>query len=156
MSGKRRSSIDNTQLGFTFEPPAPARREADLAGLDRYIAAIVARALKEDKRDRAVIAGAMSSLLAEPVTRLMLDAYASEARENHRISADRLLALIAVTKRFDLLDAAIRRIGAAVLVGKELHTARLGHLKAQMKDLQAEIRAAEQTVAPIARGGALG
>jgi hypothetical protein len=68
----------------------------------------------------------MSDLLDEEVTRFMLDAYASEAREGHNISASRFLALIAVTNRHDILDHILRRIGAAVLVGAEIATARVG------------------------------
>ncbi|WP_242095471.1 hypothetical protein [Sphingomonas sp. CROZ-RG-20F-R02-07] len=149
---KRRPSIDPSQLGFTFTPPVPASREADLAGLDRVVAASVAAALKDDPRSRHEVAGAVSSLLDDTVSKAMLDAYASEARDAHNISAGRLFAVIAVTKRFDLLDSLCRRIGAAVLVGEELQTARLGHLKAQRQRLDDEIRALRTTVQPIERG----
>ncbi len=150
---KRRPSIDKTQLGFTFEPPAPARRDADLAGLDRVVAASVAEALKFDPRSREEIAGAMSALLGETVTKMMLDAYASEARDQHNIPAHRFLALIAVTEHFELLDSAIRRIGAALLVGEELHAARLGHLLSRKSELEKEIKAMREHAKPIDRGG---
>lgn len=150
---KRRSSLDRVQLDFTFDPPAPASASADLAGFERMIAAKVARALKDDDRSREVIAAEMTDLLGEDVTRFMLDAYASEARDNHNISAARFFALIAVTRRFDLLDAATRRIGAAVLVGEELLAARLGHLKAQALRIQQEIRVVERSAKPIMREG---
>ncbi len=115
------------------------------------MAATVALALNEAGRSRFEIAGAVSALLDEPVTKLMLDAYASEAREGHNISAARLLALIAVTERFDLLDALVRRIGAALLVGEELHAARLGHLQAQRDRLDQEIKAMRSQAQPIQR-----
>lgn len=150
--GKRTASIDAGQLGFTFDPPSLAVAEADLAGLDRIIAAKVALILNEDGRSRHELAGAMSSLLDEPVTKMMLDAYASEARETHNISAARLLGLIAATKRFDVLDALMRRIGAALLVGDELHAARLGHLQAQRARLDDEIKKLRGNVQPIERG----
>ena len=149
---KRRSSLDTAQLGFTFTPPLPARRDADLAGLDRVVAATVALALKDDPRSRHEIAGAVSALLDEPVTKAMLDAYASEARDAHNISAARLLALVAVTERFELLDSLLRRIGAAVLVGDELHAVRLGHLEAQRRRLDAEIKQMRGHARPIERG----
>jgi hypothetical protein len=149
---KRRASIDPAQLGFTFDPPVPAREEAELAGLERVVAAKVALILKQDGRSRHEVAGAMSALLDDTVSKAMLDAYAAEARDQHNISAARLLALIAVTERFDLLDRLVRRIGAALLVGEELHAARLGHLRAQQRALQSEIKKLEGHVAPIARG----
>lgn len=150
--GKRWASLDASQLGFTFDPPVPARSAADLAGLDRIIAANVGLALKDDTRSRYEVAGAMSSLLAEPVSKEMLDAYAAESRGAHNISAARLFALIAVTERFDLLNALARRIGASVLVGEEIHTARLGHLEAQQRALTAEIKKMKQAAMPIERG----
>lgn len=153
MTRKRASSLDTVQLGFTFDPPSPARDSADLAGFERLIAAKVARALKDDDRSREVIAAEMSSLLGEEVSRWMLDAYASESRDQHNISAARYFALIAVTDRFDLLDASLRKIGAALLVGEEIITARLGHLKAQQRRIQNEIREVERTATPIIRGG---
>lgn len=148
--GNRRSSLDPAQLGFTFEPPAPAKMPACLAGLDRFIAAGVGRALKEDARSRAEIAWAMSELLAEDVSRWMLDAYASEAREKHNISADRFLALIAVTNRFDILDAAMRRIGAALLVGDEITTAEIGNIDRQIAALKTRRKSIEAR-APVVK-----
>lgn len=150
---KRRPSINAAQLGFGFfDPPHPAQREADLAGIDEMVAAAVAQALKEDPRSRDEIAGAMSSLYAKEVSKLMLDAYASAARDGHNISAGRLLVLIAATKRVDLLDALCRRIGAALLVGEELHAARLGHLLSQRQQLDGEIRKMRDAAQPIERG----
>lgn len=149
---KRRPSFDASQLGFTFDPPVPATSDADLAGLDRIIAAKVALALKGDPRSRHEIGGAMSALLDDRVSKEMLDAYASESRDAHNISAARLLALIAVTERFDLFDRLARRIGASVLVGEELHTARLGHLEAQQRALNAEIKKMREAAMPIERG----
>lgn len=149
--GKRKSALDVSQLGFTFDPPIPASQAADLAGIDRVIAASVATGLRDDPRSRPEIAGAMSALLDEEVTRFMLDAYASEARDGHNISAGRFLAFIAVTKRHDLFDHVVRRIGAALLVGEEIHTARAGNLRCRISELQAELRSVEKHARPIGR-----
>lgn len=148
---KRKPALDAAQLGFTFDAPAPASQAADLAGLGRVIASGVGCALKDDPRDRRSIAAAMSSLLADEVTHLMLDAYASEARDTHNISAERWLALIAATGRHDILDHIIRRIGATVLVGEEIALARSGHLRARIKRDQAELKRIEHGVRPIGR-----
>jgi hypothetical protein len=139
-------------MAFTFAAPKPAKSEGDLAGLDRVISSAVGRALKEDNRDRAEIAGQMSSLLGEDVSRNMLNAYASEAREEHAISAHRFLALIAATGRLDILDVVISRIGGRVLVGEEVHTARVGHLMAQKQRIDEELRALRPITVPIERG----
>lgn len=149
--GKRRPSLDPNQLGFTFEAPQPARREADLAGLDRVVASGVSQALREDGRSRGEIAGAMSALLSEPVSTAMLDAYAAESRDDHNISMARALALIAVTDRHDILDYLVRRIGAVLLIGEEINAARIGHLDRQIAALQEEKKAWQKKTSPIDR-----
>lgn len=141
------------QLGFTFESPLPAKAPAELVGLGRVVAGVVSKALKDDPRSRDEVAGALSALLDERVSVDMLNAYASEARDQHSIPLHRALALIAVTDRHDLLDTLVRRIGAALLVGDELRLARLGHLKAQRVRIDDEMRRLRREVAPIERAG---
>lgn len=153
MTRKRRSSLSNDQLVFTFDaPPMPTCTEAELAGLDRMVAACVSRVLREQGTSRYEIAAQMSELLAEDISKHMLDAYAAEAREDFNISLHRFLALIAVSKRYDVLDALVRRIGAAVLVGEEIHTARLGHIDRQIAELKAQRKSIESGARPISRG----
>lgn len=148
---KRRPALHREQLAFTFEAPLPARGEADLAGLDRVVASAVSHMLRDDGRSRYEVAGAMSALLDEEVSKAMLDGYAAEARGDFNISVHRLFALVAVTERFDVLDALMRRIGAAVLVGEEIRTAQLGHLDRQIADLKAQKRTLEAATKPITR-----
>lgn len=150
---KRRPSLTDAQMAFSFAPPPMARHEGDLAGLGRTIASGVSRALREDPRSRFEIAGAVSALLGEEVSKFMLDAYASEAREEHNVSAERWLAILAATARFDILDATLIRIGARALVGEEVNAARLGSLLAQRAELDNEIRAIRPVTKPIHRGG---
>lgn len=150
---KRRPALDDAQLAFSFAAPRPATEEADLAGLEKVIASAVARVLKDDPRSRFEIAGAVSGLLDDDVTKLMLDAYASEARDGHNISAGRFFALLAATGRFDVLDAICGRIGCKVLVGAEIHTAELGHIDRQMAALKVRRSAIEKVAKPINREG---
>lgn len=149
--GKRKVSPD--QMGFVFDPPEVASMAAELAGLERLISGAVSDILHADSRSREAIAGEMSRLLDEDVSRAMLDAYASAAREGHKVPMSRFLALIAVTDRHDILDRLLRPIGAAVLVGEEVHTARLGHIDRAIAKLQAE-RKQIAGVAPLMRGSA--
>lgn len=144
MSNKKKSSLSKDQLAFTFEAPKPAKNSADLAGLDCVVASGCAQMLKDDARSREEIAGAMSALLSEEVTPLMLDAYAAPARKKHNLPMHRALALVAVTNRFDILNIWARRIGAAVLVGEQLQTALIGNIDRQMAELRKKKKAAEQ------------
>ncbi|MBB5987405.1 hypothetical protein [Sphingobium lignivorans] len=139
------------QIAFAFDPPAAPVGPAALAGLERRISGATATILNSDPRSREVIAAEMSVLLDEEISRAMLDAYASPAREGHKVIMSRFLALVAVCERHDLLDQVLREIGAAVLVGEELHTARLGHLDRQIAKLKIERQRLAGT-APLIRG----
>ena len=129
------------QLGFVFEAPKPVTEEAALAGFEQRVNRMVGSMLNSDGRSREVIAAEMSVLLAEPISVDMLNAYSSPARIEHKVPFSRLMALVVVTKRYDLLDARMRETGCGVLVGEELNTARLGHIDQQIKQLLAEKRA---------------
>ena len=96
------------QYGFSFDSPQTARLAGDLAGLERQISLAAATILNSDLRSRERIAADMSELLGEDVSRAMLDAYASPAREDHRVSMSRFLALVAVTARHDVLDLVLK------------------------------------------------
>lgn len=128
------------QLGFDFAAPAPAKGVAELAGLERQINALVGTVLASCGRPREVIAAEMSVLLDDHVSKAMLDAYSSPARPDHKVPASRLFALLVVTDRQDLLDPIMRKLGAALLVGDEVKTARLGHVQQMIKALQDEMR----------------
>lgn len=142
------------QFGFSFDQPSPATAPAALAGLEKQINAAVGTILNSDSRPREVIAAQMTVLLGEDVSRAMLDAYSSPARIDHRVPFSRFLALVQICNRHDVLDQLLRPIGAAVLVGEEVHTARLGHLDQQISELQAE-RKRIQATAPLIRGGTI-
>lgn len=142
------------QLGFAFDAPSPAQGEAALAGIEQRVCRTVGSVLASDGRAREVIAAQMSVLLGEDVSRAMLDAYSSPARTEHKVPFSRLMALIAVTGRHDLLDPLMREIGAALLVGEEVHTARLGHIDRQIAQLQAEKKRIAGS-APLIRSGGL-
>lgn len=149
---KRKSALAEGQLPLGFDPPALPEAHADLAGFDRRVAASVARILREDPATRFEIAGRVSELLDEDVSKLMLDAYASEARDGHNISVARFLALVAATHRYDVLDALVRLIGATLLVGEEVYTAELGHIETQIRALEARKRGLRPLAKTIERG----
>lgn len=139
------------QLGFSFEQPRAASEPAALAGLEARICRTVGIILASDNRPREIIAAEMSVLLEDDVSRAMLDAYSSPAREGHKVPMSRFFALIAVTGRHDLLDPLLRKIGAALLVGEEVHTARLGQIDRQIEHLRNE-RKKLAGIAPLIRG----
>lgn len=141
------------QIAFAFDPPVPATSPAALAGIEARICRAVGTLLASDGRTREVIAAEMSVLLDEEVSRAMLDAYSSPARSDHRVPMSRFLALLAVTRRLDMLDPLIREIGGGVVVGAEVLTAQIGHLTQVVEQAQAELRAIKRVAPTIRMGG---
>lgn len=148
---KRRPAFSTEQLAFTFDVPRAERHQGALAGLSREVSSAVSRIIREDERSRPMLAAALSEILDEPVDKMTLDGWASEARDRFNIPFYRLLALIAVTDRADVLDALLRKVGVAVLVGEEIITAQLGHIDRQMAQLKERRRKIEQQAVPIRR-----
>lgn len=144
------------QLGFDFTVPAPNKGVAGLAGLEQRINAMIGTALAcaacaGDSRE--VIAAKMSEVLAEPISRAMLDAYSSPARIDHKVPMARAMALLLVTDRQDLLGPILGEIGVAPLIGDEVRTARIGHLQQMRKRIDAEIKALGLDAPEIRDGG---
>lgn len=140
------------QLGFTFAEPVARSGAAGLAGLEAQICSTVGMILNSDSRPREIIAAEMSILLGDEVSPRMLDAYSSPARAEHKVPMSRFFALVLVTKRHDLLDPLMREIGAALLIGAEVKTARLGQIDREMQRLKEE-RQKVAMDAPLIRGG---
>lgn len=67
------------------------------------ISQAVSLALKNCDRSRAEVARIMSADLGYTISETTLDAYASEAKETHKITLERFIALIEATGCHDLL-----------------------------------------------------
>lgn len=93
-----------------WTPPQPVKRFEEhtvrAATITARIAMAVSQAMQDCPLDRFAIAQKMSDYLGEDVTKNMLDAYASQARENHVIPLPRFVALVHATgdrRLFELL-----------------------------------------------------
>ena len=148
-----KARVHPDQLGFTFETPRAPSGPAALAGLEARICSTVGSILNSTSRAREVIAAEMSVILAEEVSKAMLDAYASPARAEHKVPMSRFFALVAVTGRHDLMDPLMHEIGAALLVGEEVMTARLGQIDREIAMLREEKNKLAATAPLIRRGG---
>ena len=148
---KRQPALHPAQMAFSFDAPMTEVSEGSLSDLDRKVASAVAAMIKRDGRSRFEIAGQVSALLDSNVSKEMLDAYSSEARDGHNISFARLLALTVATQGFDVLDALMRIIGCTVMVGDEIRLAEIGHLEAQKRDAERRLKMLKATAQPLSR-----
>lgn len=158
---KRRPAFDQRQGSFDFdtarslegfEPLNKPTTDGQLGGIERRIASAVSLMMAETGRSRYDIAGGVSGLLNDDVSKAMLDAYASEARETHNISAGRFFALVAETGAYRILGELLREIGAGLVVGEEILTAELGHKRRMLNILQQQVRMLENSAPLISRG----
>ena len=114
------------QLSLAFE-----EREVSGATLAARISRAVTVALRDGGKPRAQVARAMSAFLGETVSPAMLDAYASVAREGHRISLPRFLALIHATGDRRLLEMLAAPQGWAVIERRHLPLIEVAQIREQ-------------------------
>lgn len=113
---KRRPCTTTGDL-LTWQPPNVAAGFRDVRGHDlrTKIADVVGQVLGSAGMSRADIAQAMSARLGANVSKDMLDAYASPAKEGHQITFERLIALCEVTQSVDALGFAAGLMGHVVV-----------------------------------------
>lgn len=114
------------------------------ASLRARISRAVSVTLQDAERGRDEIASAMSAWLGEDCSRHMLDAYASEAREDHTISYLRLLALAQVTGDVRPLQLGAELSGHVVVDGKALPWIEVGQLAELRRRIEREYTAARR------------
>ena len=106
------------------------------ASLDARISRAVSVAMRECGKPRKQLAREMSAYLGEEISQPMLDAYASVARDGHRIPAARLLALVHATGDRRLLQLLAEPMGWAVVEKKHLVLIELAAAREQEEALR--------------------
>ena len=128
-----------------WQPPQPvqafAAPEVRSSTLNGRITRAVAAALRGCELPREAVAAGMSEFLGRTVTKNMLDAYASEARDSHTIPLDRFLALVHVTQDRRLLELLAEPMGWAVIERRYLPLIDLATVREKHDDLQREMDA---------------
>ncbi|RWO83976.1 MAG: hypothetical protein EOS18_03780 [Mesorhizobium sp.] len=108
---------------FRDYQPAPVVERFDAEAVQAWslagrLSKAVSLTLNEAKMSRAEIAKAMSEHLKDEVSKATLDAYASQAKEQHSISALRLAALASVTSDVRALNTLLEDAGMIVVPKK--------------------------------------
>ncbi|WP_319774442.1 hypothetical protein [Breoghania sp.] len=128
MAKTRGDTLTGDLLSWKPEPVAVGFIEGEVRGnrMANRISQAVSIALRGSQLSRADIAARMSDELGYQVSEATLDAYASEAKETHKITLERFIALIEVTGCHDLLGFIAEFFGFRVVPQKyadliELH-----------------------------------
>ncbi|MHB9021337.1 MAG: hypothetical protein ACYC3A_05880 [Halothiobacillus sp.] len=115
----------------------------ELPGMLDYradVAHLVGELLRDAGVDRLEVAARMSRLTGKEISKNMLDAYASDAREDHNLPLYLLPALEAVVQSHTLTAWLAEVRGGRLLIGREALNAELGKLERARDDAGKRIR----------------
>lgn len=140
---RRQSSIRQQLDLLDWQPASPVVAyvvdKVKAATLARSISKAVSETLKSCGRSRAQVAEAMSEYLDEAVTENVLNAYASESRDDLIINITRLDALLAITKDRRLLELLAARHGWAVIERRHLPAIEMAEMLETRAKIDSEI-----------------
>ncbi|TAZ57858.1 hypothetical protein [Rhizobium ruizarguesonis] len=133
---------------FRDYQPAPVVDRFDLEEVKAYslagkLSKAVALTMEESGMTRDELAAALSDVTKSPVSKAMLDAYASQAREQHSISAVRLAALITITEDPRALNVLLEEAGFIVIPKKYEALLKRERARELREQLEREERAAD-------------
>ena len=137
-----------------WQPPEAVKRfpeeQIRAANFSARVSRAVAVALADCDAEREAIAARMSVFLSERVSPAMLDAYASQAREDHKISVPRFLALLHATRDRRLLELLAEPMGWAVIERRHLPLIEV----AAIREHEDELRRRREYLMRSSRSGA--
>lgn len=131
---------DPLTLDLFVEVPRPAAPTAASMDYRIEVAHQVSLVLKAAAGDRYAVAAEMSRLAGKEVTKLMLDAYSSEARETFNLPFYLVPALETACGSHVLTSWLADKRGARLYVGREALKAELGRLESQREELNSAAR----------------
>ena len=104
---------------LAWKPSSPAQafepEKVRASSLRSMLCRAIALSLKECGRNREQVSAEIGAYLGEPCPKNMLDAYASEARDDHTIPLVKFLGLIHATRDMRLLQVLAGQFGWAVI-----------------------------------------
>ena len=98
-----------------------------------------AKSRDNEPLERDDVARRMSDFLGEDVSKNMIDAYASQSREDHKISVVRAVALMHATQDYRLLTLLAEELGLTVIPRKYEGTVREAILAEKIEELNGEL-----------------
>lgn len=118
----RRRDTLTVDLFTEYKPASPVERfeeeEVRAWSLGGRLAKAIALTMEESGVTREAIAAQMSDITKSAVSKATLDAYASQAKENHNIPAVRLAALVTVTGDPRALNVLLEEAGLIAIPKK--------------------------------------
>lgn len=132
-----------------FEVPQPADSIPGAMDYRATICALVMQMLKEADVDRYEIAARMSRLTGKEISKYMLDAYTSEAREEFNAPAWLMPALEVACSTHLYTNWLVATRGGRLLIGCEALTADLGRLEKQKLEIERLIKGLKKRMGTV-------
>lgn len=120
-------------------PVAPALIEGSL-NYAVELCHTLSTALKRTSHSRYVVAGRMSELAGEEITKAQLDCWTAESKTPWRFPFEYAAAFEAACETTDLQQLLGRKRGSRILVGEDALYAELGRIQQQRADLEDQAR----------------
>jgi hypothetical protein len=136
---------DSLTLDLFDIPAAPMPVDGTLDNR-QTVCQLVAEILKNSPMDRHQVACEMSRLEGRTVSKYMLDAWASESREDFNIPFYQVLVLETVCDSRRLTDWHVGMRGGKVSYGKDVLEGELGKLELLKQDVAKQIREIKQVL----------
>jgi hypothetical protein len=106
--------------------------------IQHHFQGIITQCIKKCPLSRWQIAGKMSELLNQEITKYMLDTWTAESKEYHRFPAEYLPAFCAAVGSFEPLRLLAEKANVFVVPGPEALRAEIRRLEEEIKRLQKE------------------
>lgn len=124
--------------------PKPVPLDKTPMDLRVMIARAMSAAMKKSPHDRYEIAARMSRAMEREVSKNMLDAYASAARDTHIPNIEFCIYFDYVTEQRELVTLFASLLGCSVFEGEEALRAKLGQLELQEQEIRKNRRNLKQ------------
>lgn len=135
-----------------FDVPEPAPELPGTMDYRPQVAHMVSEILRGAAIDRYEVAARVSRLTGKDLSKNMLDAYASDAREDHNLPFYLAPALEAVCESHVLTAWLADIRGGRLLIGREALTAELGRLERQRDEAARRIKQLKSLMGEIDHG----
>jgi len=133
---------------LAWTPKEPEKRFDEDAIKAHSMAAKIARAisaaLNDSPMDRPEIADRMGHYLGSDISVNVLNAYASQAREDHNISALRFMALVYATQDWRLLQVLSDPFPVSVVDNRYVDVIRMAQIREKREQMEREEKALKQ------------
>ena len=114
----------------------PATLSPGSLNIQYNLQGIVSECIKRCSLSRWEIAGRMSALINQEITKYMLDTWTAESKEYHRFPAEYLPAFCQAVGSYEPLRFLAEKAGVFVLPGPEALRAEIKKIEEEIKDLQ--------------------